>query len=246
MLYYDGQFVDSRMAVTLAMTAEKEGAVVANHVAVTGLTHDAAGRVTGARLTESLTGETWDIEARRIVNATGPFADSIRRMDDPEARSILKVSSGVHILLDSSFVPPDEGLLIPQTDDGRVLFILPWQGQALVGTTDAPCEVTDHPDVSEQDILYLLDYVKRYFDIEVTLKDVKSAWSGVRPLVLDPDAKDTAELARDHVILEDRFRSDHHLGRQMDHLSAYWPRRRWIVSWPRRVWRRSAAAGRMT
>ena len=201
--YYDGQFVDSRMAVTLAMTAEREGAVVANHIAVTGLIHDAQGRLVGAHVRDALSDAQFDIRAKKVINATGPFADAIRRMDHADAKPILKGSSGIHILLDGSFVPPDQGLLIPQTDDGRVVFILPWQGHALVGTTDTPSEVVDHPTVSEEDILYLLDYVKRYFDVNVGRSDVKAAWSGIRPLVFNPDAKGTAELARDHVIIED-------------------------------------------
>ncbi|MDB6454122.1 FAD-dependent oxidoreductase [Falsirhodobacter sp. 20TX0035] len=201
--YYDGQFVDNRMAVTLAMTAEREGAVVANHVAVTGLIHDAQGRLVGAHVHDVLSDNRFDIHATKVINATGPFADAIRRMDHADAKPILKGSSGVHILLDGSFVPPNQGLLIPQTDDGRVVFILPWQGHALVGTTDTSCEVVDHPTVAEADILYLLDYVKRYFDVDVGRADVKAAWSGIRPLVFNPDAKDTAELARDHVIIED-------------------------------------------
>ncbi|WP_339107483.1 FAD-dependent oxidoreductase [Thioclava sp. GXIMD4216] len=200
--YYDGQFVDCRMCVTLAMTAQRAGAVMANHIAVTSLTHE-AGKIIGANVEDAMTGAAFAIRAKKVVNATGPFADTIRRMDHADAKPILKGSSGIHILLDSSFVPPDEGLLIPQTDDGRVVFILPWQGQALVGTTDTSCEVVDHPTVSEEDIAYLLDYVKRYFDINVTRADVKSAWSGIRPLVFNPEAKDTAELARDHVIIED-------------------------------------------
>ncbi|SFD33419.1 FAD-dependent oxidoreductase [Tropicimonas isoalkanivorans] len=202
-LYYDGQFVDVRMATTLAMTAERAGAVVANHVTVSALVHDDAGKLAGATVTDSLTGESWEVAAKTVINATGPFADAIRKMDDPVAQPILKVSSGVHILLDGSFVPPDGGILIPQTDDGRVLFILPWEGQAIVGTTDTECSVVEHPEVTEADITYLLDYVRRYFDISVGPDDVRSAWAGIRPLVFDPDAKDTATLARDHIILED-------------------------------------------
>lgn len=202
-VYYDGQFVDSRMNAALAMTARREGACVLNHVAVTALDHDAGGQVCGARLRDAIDGREWSVRARVVVNATGPFADSLRRMDDPAARPILKVSSGVHILLDRRFVPPDTGLLIPRTDDGRVLFILPWQGHAIVGTTDQTAEIVDHPAPSAADIAYLLAHVRRYFDVEVGAGDVKAAWSGIRPLVFDPKAKDTAQLARDHVIIDD-------------------------------------------
>ncbi|SNY90174.1 glycerol-3-phosphate dehydrogenase [Cohaesibacter sp. ES.047] len=202
-LYYDGQFVDTRMVVSLAMTAEREGAVVANHVEVVDLLHDESGKLTGATLRDRVTDDSWNIKAKKIINATGPFADGIRKMDHRTADPILKVSSGIHLIVDADFVPPDGGLLIPQTDDGRVLFILPWQGQALIGTTDNMTEVTDHPEVDEKDIDYLLDYVHRYFDVKLSKSDVRSSWSGIRPLVFDPDAKDTAELARDHVIIED-------------------------------------------
>ncbi|WP_319532946.1 FAD-dependent oxidoreductase [uncultured Cohaesibacter sp.] len=202
-LYYDGQFVDVRMAVSLAMTAEREGAVVANHVEVIDLLHDEAGKLVGATLKDRVSGDTWDVKAKKIINATGPFADGIRKMDHLDAQPILKVSSGIHLIVDADFVPPDGGLLIPKTDDGRVLFILPWQGQALIGTTDNPANVTDHPEIDDKDIEYLLDYVHRYFDVKLSPSDVKSAWSGIRPLVFNPEAKGTAELARDHVIIED-------------------------------------------
>ena len=202
--YYDGQFVDVRMAISIAMTAERSGAVMANHVEVVSLLHDDAKNVVGARVRDDYTGDEWDVKAKKVINATGPFADGIRKMDDASAKPILKVSSGIHMILDADFVPPDGGLLIPQTDDGRVLFILPWQGQALVGTTDNECNVESHPEVSPEDIRYLLSYVRRYFDIDVSEKDVKSAWSGIRPLVFNPNAKDTSQLARDHVIIEDK------------------------------------------
>jgi len=202
-VYYDGQFVDTRVAVTLAMDARAHGAAVANQVEAIALCHDEQGQLTGAEVRDRLTGETWTIHARTVVNATGPFADGLRRMENPEAAPILKVSSGIHIVLDGHVVPPGTGLLIPKTDDGRVLFMLPWQGHTLVGTTDTACTVSEHPEVSEADIAYLLDYMRRYFAVTVTRADVLSAWSGVRPLVFNPNAAGTAELARDHVILED-------------------------------------------
>lgn len=203
-IYYDGQFTDARLAVTLVMTAKREGAVLANHVEAVALLHDEEGRVAGARVRDSLGERQWDIRARSVINATGPFADAVRRMEEPDAQPILKVSSGIHIVLDKRFVPPETGLLIPRTDDGRVLFILPWQGHALIGTTDEEAEITAHPSPSKEDIAYLLSYVRRYFDMDAGEKDVLSAWAGIRPLVFDPKAGNTAKLARDHVITESR------------------------------------------
>ncbi|MCF6267075.1 MAG: FAD-dependent oxidoreductase [Desulfuromusa sp.] len=198
-LYYDGQFHDARMALSLALTAEQKGATIANHVAVTGFLKD-AGKISGVKLTDSLNGDTWEVKARGVVNATGPFVDQIRMMDNPDVSKIITTSTGIHIILDKRFAPPDTGLMIPETEDGRVLFVLPWEGHALVGTTDEPAEVTEHPQPLEPEINYLLRHVTRYFNLQVSRSDVKAAWSGLRPLVSDPKAADTAKLARDHVI----------------------------------------------
>ena len=198
-LYYDGQFHDSRMALSLALTAEQHGATIANHVAVSGLCKE-GGKITGATLLDSLTGETWQIKAKGVINATGPFVDQIRMMDNPTAPKILSASTGIHIVLDKRFAPPDTGLMIPETEDGRVLFVLPWEGHALVGTTDEPAEVTEHPQPLEVEIDYLLRHVTQYFNLKVKKSDIKAVWSGLRPLVSDPKATDTAKLARDHVI----------------------------------------------
>ncbi len=198
-LYYDGQFNDARMAVTLMTTAGRQGAVTANHVEALSLVKE-DGRITGAQVRDKISGEEFTVRARGVVNATGPFADSLRRMDEPDVEPILKASSGIHIVLDKRFAPPETGLMIPKTEDGRVLFILPWQGHALIGTTDEPAEITDHPRPKEEEVAYLLRHISKYFDLEITEKDIKSTWSGLRPLLYDPKAADTARLARDHII----------------------------------------------
>ncbi len=198
-LYYDGQFHDARMALSLALTAECHGASISNHVAVTMLLKE-EGQISGAELTDSLTGESWPLHARGVINATGPFADSIRKMDNPAASEIISASTGIHIVLDKRFAPADTGLMIPETDDGRVLFVLPWEDHALIGTTDEPAAITEHPRPLEEEIDYLLRHVTRYFNLKVERSDIKATWSGLRPLVRDPEAVDTASLARDHVI----------------------------------------------
>ncbi len=200
-LYYDGQFHDARMALSLALTAQQHGATIINHVAISGIIKE-NGKVAGAELTDSLNGETWQVKAKGVINATGPFADQIRMMDNPAATKILSASSGIHIVLDKRFAPPDTGLMIPETEDGRVLFVLPWEGHALVGTTDEPAEITEHPQPLDSEIDYLLRHVARYFNLQVEKSDIKAAWSGLRPLVSDPKATDTAQLARDHIIEE--------------------------------------------
>ncbi len=203
-LYYDGQFVDSRLVIALLRTARHAGAVLVNQVEADGLTHDAAGRVSGAALHDRLTGDRWTVQARGVINATGPFADKIARLDERAAKPMLAVSSGIHIVLDRRFVPPNTGLLIPKTDDGRVLFILPWQDHALVGTTDEAAELEEHPRPAPADVDYLLDYLRRFFPGEISEADIKARWSGLRPLAYDPKAKNSAELARDHVLIESK------------------------------------------
>lgn len=198
-LYYDGQFDDARMNVTLAMTALDHGATIGNHLEVVEL-QESQGKLQGAQLKDEFSGEEFPVRAKVVINATGPFTDTIRRLEDPNAKSILKVSSGIHIVLEKRFSPPATGLLIPKTEDGRVLFLLPWLDHTLVGTTDNPAKVEKNPKPSEEDIQYILRHIKKYFDTPVQRKDVLASWSGLRPLVSDPKASDTAKLSRDHVI----------------------------------------------
>jgi glycerol-3-phosphate dehydrogenase len=203
-LYYDGQFVDARLVIALMQTARAEGAVLVNQVEAGAILHDETGRAAGAELHDRLTGERWSLSARAVINAAGPFADTVAKMDETGAKPILTVSSGIHIVLDRRHVPPDTGLLIPKTDDGRVLFVLPWQGHALVGTTDAPAALEDHPRPEAADVAYLLDHARRYLAADLGEADIKARWSGLRPLAYAPKAKNSAELARDHVLIEAR------------------------------------------
>lgn len=198
-VYYDGQFNDSRMAVTLALTAQKQGAVVANHVEALALLK-VDGKLCGAQVRDTLSGDEFTIKARGVINATGPFVDRLRQLDDPATTPILKASSGIHIVLSQRFAPPESGLMIPKTDDGRVLFILPWQGHALIGTTESPSEIVDHPQANEEEIGYLLRHINRYFNLAVKRSDVKAVWSGLRPLVVAPQTTNTAQLVREHLI----------------------------------------------
>ena len=199
-VYYDGQFNDARMAVTLALTAQKHGAIVANHVEAVAF-DKADGKLCGARVRDALNGEEFSICARGIVNAAGPFVDRLRQLDEPASAPILKAASGIHIILPSRFVPADTGMLIPKTEDGRVLFILPWQGHALIGTTDSPSEIMDHPQAQEDEIEYVLRHVNKYFDVTASRSDVLAVWSGLRPLVQAPETTDTAQLVREHLMM---------------------------------------------
>ena len=184
-IYADGQFDDARMNVAIAMTAIEQGAVLANHVEVIELLKG-DGKICGAHVRDLFSGEEFSIHAQVVINATGPFVDAIRKLDDPKIPSMLKASSGIHIVLDKKFSPPDTGLLIPKTEDGRVLFLLPWLNHTLVGTTDNPAKIEVNPKASEEDIEYILRHIKLYFDMPVDRSDVLAAWSGLRPLVSNP------------------------------------------------------------
>ncbi|KAF8746714.1 DAO protein, partial [Rhizoctonia solani] len=212
-VYYDGQHNDSRMNVALIMTAVLHGAVATNHVSLTALRKNAAGKIIGGRVKDELTGKEWEVKAKGVINATGPFTDAILQMDaasapgaSPQAAAELKPivspSSGVHITLPNYYSPRNMGLLDPSTSDGRVLFCLPWQGNTIAGTTDSPSEVEREPRPKEEDIRWILEEVRRYLspDIKVRRGDVLSAWSGLRPLVRDPAAKSTEGLVRNHMI----------------------------------------------
>ena len=198
-VYYDGQFNDARMAVALALTAQKHGAIVTNHLAVQAL-EKSDGKITGARVRDRIGGNEFSIRARAVINATGPFVDHIRQMDETNAEPLMKASSGIHIILSKRFVPPETGLMIPKTEDGRVLFVLPWEGHALIGTTERAAEIVDHPKPEGEEIAYLLRHINQYFDLSVTQDDIKSVWSGLRPLIVAPKTANTAELVREHII----------------------------------------------
>ncbi len=198
-LYYDGQFHDARLALALALSAERLGATICNQIKVTGFMK-LGGKISGVIVQDRFSAQELRLKARGIINATGPFCDQLRSLDDPQAKPLLTTSSGIHIVLDKSLFSAEAGLMIPQTDDGRVLFALPWEDHVLVGTTDEPAQLSEHPRPLEKEIDYLLHHLTSYFNKPVTRQDITSVWTGLRPLVSDPDAADTAELVREHLI----------------------------------------------
>lgn len=198
--YYDGQFDDARTNVALALTAQEHGAVVLTYAEVTAFDRS-HGRLAGGEVVDRLTGERHAFAARVVVNAAGPYADEVRRLDDPDSPPLLTVSSGVHVVLPGRYAPPDTGLLIPKTEDGRVLFLLPWHGHTLAGTTDNPAPLEDDPQPRKEDVDYVLRHVREYSELPVERGDVLAAWSGIRPLVEDGEGGDTARKSRDHVVL---------------------------------------------
>lgn len=196
------------MNVSLAMTAALYGATVVSHMEVTGLEKDASGRLNGARVKDCISElngkkpEEFTIKAKGIINATGPFTDSIRKLDDPETQEIVAPSSGVHVILPGYFSPANMGLIDPSTSDGRVIFFLPWQGNTIAGTTDTATSVTKDPVAGEDEIEWILKEIRRYLQPEINVRrgDVLAAWSGIRPLVRDPKAGKTEGLVRNHLV----------------------------------------------
>lgn len=198
--YSDGQFNDSRLAVALARTAQSNGAVLANYVKVTGLIKQ-GGRLAGATVVDQIDGQEYTVQARVVVNAAGIFTDELRRMDDPDAAPIMAQSQGTHIILDHRFLPGDAAILVPKTSDGRVVFIIPWEGRTLVGTTDIAVSGPEmEPVPSEEEIRFLLRYAALYLSTAPRREDVLSAFAGLRPLVKG-NAGSTAQLSRDHTLL---------------------------------------------
>lgn len=207
LVYYDGAHNDSRMNVSLAMTAALYGATVVNHMEVTELEKDANGRLCGARLSDKIAEanggkDEFTIKAKGIINATGPFTDGIRKLDEPTVQEIVAPSAGVHVILPGYYSPSNMGLLDPHTSDGRVIFFLPWQGNTIAGTTDAPCDVQANPVAGEKEIEWILSEVQNYLqpDIQCRRGDVLAAWSGIRPLVRDPKKSKSEGLVRNHLV----------------------------------------------
>ncbi len=200
--YFDGQFDDARLAINLATTAAEQGAVVVNYVRAERLVKDEAGWVRGVIGHDLEGGAEIELSARVVVNATGPFADEVRRLDQPEARSIIAPSQGVHIVLERAFLPGTSAIMVPHTDDGRVMFAIPWHDVVVVGTTDTAIEtVSLEPQPQEGEIDFILDTANRYLARPATRADVRSVFTGIRPLVRMGDSRDTAALSRDHTIL---------------------------------------------
>jgi glycerol-3-phosphate dehydrogenase len=198
-VYFDGQFDDARLLIHLAMTAADLGGTLVNYFPATGLLRDSDGYVNGLTARDAETGEEFTIAARVVVNATGVFTDSVRRMADPEAEQLVVTSQGIHLVFDRSFLKGDTALMVPRTSDGRVLFVIPWHGHAVAGTTDTPVdEPSLEPKALGEEIEFVLETAGRYLSRPPGRADVLAVYVGLRPLVKG-DGK-TSALSRDHII----------------------------------------------
>lgn len=199
--YHDGQFDDARLLINLVETAAEHGAVVLNYAKVTELS-TSAGRVDGVVARDEESGSDLQLRARAVVNATGVFADSIRRLAQPNSAPLITHSQGTHVVLDRRFVPGQTALMVPRVGHGRVMFGIPWHGYTILGTTDTPIgEPSIEPQPLPEEIESLLRTAGRFFQQPPRTTDVRSAFTGIRPLVRREATTVTAALSRDHTIV---------------------------------------------
>jgi glycerol-3-phosphate dehydrogenase len=200
-VYYDGQFDDTRLAIALAQTCVDLGGTVLNYMPVTQLLKENE-KIVGVVAKDLESGKVHRFFAKAIINATGVFSDALRKIDDPNAPEIIAPSQGIHLVLPRSFMPSETAILIPKTDDGRVVFFIPWHDHLLIGTTDTPCKnISLEPKPLETEITFLLELAARYLSPAPTRSDILSIFTGLRPLVKAKRDKSTAALSRDHTIL---------------------------------------------
>jgi len=204
-VYHDGQFDDARLAVALMRTIDDLGGTVLNAMPVEGFLKTARGHLAGLRARDAETGETFEIAAKVVVNATGVFADALRRLDEPGAAGLTTPSRGAHLVLGRAFLPGETAILVPRTDDGRVLFAIPWHDRVIVGTTDTPVVRTEpEPRASRDELAFLLAHAARYLAADPTPADVLSVFAGLRPLLSADQggtARGTASLSREHAVV---------------------------------------------
>jgi glycerol-3-phosphate dehydrogenase len=199
-LYYDGQFDDSRLAINLAQTAVEQGAVVLNYCGV----HDfikVGNSIAGVKARDEISGNEFTVKAKVVVNATGVFADTLLQLAEGHSEQTIAPSQGIHLVVDHHFFKGNTGMMIPKTDDGRVLFAIPWHGKLVLGTTDTPIEnITLEPRPLKEEIDFIIKHFNRYTTAEISYTDVKSVFVGLRPLAKVGSGKTTSVMPRDHVI----------------------------------------------
>jgi len=204
-VYHDGQFDDSRLAINLMQTALENGAKVVNHCKVSGLIKNVDGKVAGVVAEDLLNNITFDLKGKCIINATGIFVDNIIQMDNPEEKPMVRPSQGVHLVVDKSFLGGDDAIMIPKTSDGRVMFGVPWHDRVILGTTDIPVkEFLLEPKALEEEVDFILETVGRYLENAPRRKDVLCVYAGLRPLAAPKNHSDstkTKEISRSHKLI---------------------------------------------
>ncbi len=199
-IYHDGQFDDSRMAITLALSANSKKTALLNYCNVDGLIKKNK-EIVGLSFTDSINSKKYQVKSKVVINATGVFAEEIIRMDQPKIEKMIQPSQGVHIVLEKKFLKSKHAILIPQTSDGRVLFAVPWKNYVVVGTTDTQIkDAKDEPKPLKEEIEFILKNAGKYMTIKPKRDDIKSVFAGLRPLAATSDKKSTKEVSRSHKI----------------------------------------------
>ncbi len=208
-VYHDGQFDDTRMAVNVLQSSEENGAHVLNYTEVKGLTKSGEGKIDGVLFEDLETGKNYNVKGKAVINATGVFGDRILQLDEPGLAKTIRPSQGIHVVLDPSFLPGDHAIMIPKTDDGRVLFAVPWHNKVVVGTTDTPVEDASlEPVALEEELKFILKTTAKYLTKAPRRTDILSIFAGLRPLAAPKaDSSKTKEISRSHKIAV----SDSHL-----------------------------------
>ena len=200
-VYWDGQFDDARLCMQTVKTIWRRGHVALNHMQVTDLVKE-GGRVCGVKVHDKVSDETLSIHARVVIHATGIFSDTIREQDTPNVKPIIRSSRGSHLVVDGDFLPNGTAVMVPKTSDGRLLFLVPWLNKVIIGTTDVPDDnLCLEPKPTDEEIDFMLENAAPYLNRPIERKDIRSVYSGLRPLVRDPQKQgDTSALSRNHVI----------------------------------------------
>lgn len=202
-LYFDAQTNDTALTMAVLRTAAQHGAVVANYAEVVGFAQSDEGKLTGAVVRDTLSGASITVSARHIVNAAGVFAQRVQELTGHESHVTMEPSKGVHLVVARERVRlGDTAVVIPETDDKRILFVDPWGSRAIIGTTDTGTGDLDDPETNAADVAYLLAHVNRYLDVDLTTQDIISTYAGYRPLVRSRK-KPTANLSRTHVVVQE-------------------------------------------
>ena len=202
--YTDGQFDDARYNITLVKTFAAAGGETLNYARVIAFENTPDGKLAGAQVEDKLTRARFTVRARAFINATGPYADTVRQMATPAALPRMRLSKGIHILLPLEVLSSEDALLVPKTEDGRVLFAIPWHGRLLVGTTDDEAKLSDELFVKKEEVAYVLRQLNKYLAQPAKANQVVSGTAGLRPLVSSGKSAETKRLARDHEVELDR------------------------------------------
>ena len=200
-VYFDGQFDDSRLGIDIALTSEINNAVLINYMSVESLIKE-NGKIKGVIAHDSVNNNNFSINSDNVINATGVFSRSIMELDSNKLKTVIRPSQGVHLVVDKCFLNGNFGILVPKTSDGRVLFAVPWLDHVIIGTTDTVIDNPSfNPESTQEEINFILENIKNYLEVYPLKEDIKSVFVGLRPLVANNSSSKSKDLSRKHKII---------------------------------------------